>query len=402
ALYLLGDPFHLFFLSPYAYVADRIFGLYVINCSNPSSPNIVARLRLRGTATRLALSGNRVCVAHEYGGLRIVDITNPSAPNELGFTLDYPVYGVGILNNYAITACGTNGVRIFDISTPSYPIETAYLDMGGNIVDVVVRAPYAYVIDRWYGLYVVDVSNPYVPSVVGSLAGSSFSRIAVSGNYAFVSARADGLKIINIQDPSNPTLITTYTDGANILSSYPVGNKLYVAKGSAGFEVLDITNISNPLRLWHYISTGFVEDVYGFGELAFLASGPKGVEVLRVSEQTGIRLVGYYDTGDYALSLVARSTDTLVFLADSWDGLWVLDASDVYLNIAEKETEKPASISIDIYPNPFNSSANIELELDKPEEIELSVSNLLGENISTIFNGKLGRGKHIIKWKPEE
>jgi uncharacterized secreted protein with C-terminal beta-propeller domain len=272
--------------------------------------------------------------------------------------------------------------------------------MGGNIWDVALRSTYAYVVDRWFGLYVVDISNPLAPVLSGTLSGNDFSRIHIAGNYAFISARSYGLKIVNITNPSNPYLVATYTPQAEVLSSYVVGSYAYLAEGSGGLEIINIQNISNPAHIGYFISTGYVEDVYVLGNFAYIASGARGLEVLRVDNPSNPRLVGYYDTGDYGMSLVVRSTDTTVYLADSWDGLWIFDASDVYLSAGEK-SPRPARFGlITNYPNPFNSSTRIVLEVKRPASYEVSVYNIAGQRLATIFCGKLKQGRHDFIWTP--
>lgn len=50
------------------------------------------------------------------------------------------------------------------------------------------------------------------------------------------------------------------------------------------------------------------------------------------------------------------------------------------------------------YPNPFNAVTTIEYKLPKSERIQLSVYNVLGQKVTTLYNGIHMLGTYSIKW----
>ena len=50
------------------------------------------------------------------------------------------------------------------------------------------------------------------------------------------------------------------------------------------------------------------------------------------------------------------------------------------------------------YPNPFNPTTTISFDLDKKQEIELVIYNLLGQKVKTLYSGSLSAGTHRIEW----
>ncbi|HIA30496.1 MAG TPA: T9SS type A sorting domain-containing protein [Candidatus Marinimicrobia bacterium] len=50
------------------------------------------------------------------------------------------------------------------------------------------------------------------------------------------------------------------------------------------------------------------------------------------------------------------------------------------------------------YPNPFNSSTNIKIELDRSTTVLLSVFDLKGQWVNTLVKGRLHSGEHSIHW----
>ncbi len=51
------------------------------------------------------------------------------------------------------------------------------------------------------------------------------------------------------------------------------------------------------------------------------------------------------------------------------------------------------------YPNPFNPATQIAYSLERPERVDLTVFNSLGQRVVTLVNGeKQGAGQHVVAW----
>ena len=68
----------------YAYVADDIAGLRIIDISNPASPTLVGTYNTSGNAAGVTVSGSYAYVADYAAGLHIIDIGNPANPTLVG------------------------------------------------------------------------------------------------------------------------------------------------------------------------------------------------------------------------------------------------------------------------------------------------------------------------------
>lgn len=67
------------------------------------------------------------------------------------------------------------------------------------------------------------------------------------------------------------------------------------------------------------------------------------------------------------------------------------------INVNQISTEVPVNYCLEQnYPNPFNPTTNIRFQISKAEFVTLKVYDVLGREISTLVNMKLGAGKYEI------
>lgn len=71
-----------------------------------------------------------------------------------------------------------------------------------------------------------------------------------------------------------------------------------------------------------------------------------------------------------------------------------LGASDPRLN------PQPSAVGLSACPNPFNGELEIQFELPRVQSIELSVFNLQGQKVATLFEGVRNAGPHSVTWSP--
>ena len=93
-------------------------------------------------------------------------------------------------------------------------------------------------------------------------------------------------------------------------------------------------------------------------------------------------------------------------LYDYWNGFfWQQDSRGVYVyTIAgifddEASTDVPAAFEIgQNFPNPFNQSTIIPYTLATDAHVQITVSNLLGQRVSTLVDGYQASGSHSVAW----
>lgn len=57
---------------------------------------------------------------------------------------------------------------------------------------------------------------------------------------------------------------------------------------------------------------------------------------------------------------------------------------------------EPVNYSLKAYPNPTNGILNLSFTIQKPEQVEVGIYNLMGQKIAQIRNGYFGEGEHIL------
>lgn len=149
-----------------------------------------------------------------------------------------------------------NGLVAADYSNPDSPVILGRIHLPGLVRDIEISGDHAFVANRWFGLQIIDISNPAAMARVGFYdTPFSAARLKLDGNLAFV-ADSRSLQVIDCTNRSAPTLAgefsppsNTVTDVALILS----GNRRLAALSNQddGVYVVDATDLSQISTLHH-------------------------------------------------------------------------------------------------------------------------------------------------------
>jgi hypothetical protein len=312
----------------YAYVVSSgsfnyAAGLYVVDISTPSDPQIIGWVDTGGTANGVTVSGSYAYLADGENGLQVIDISTPSNPYVIGSVgLDGYAMSVAVSGSYAYVSA--DGLQVIDISTPSNPQVIGSVDTGGAANSVAVLGDYAYVAeyystnDQTDNLYVIDISTPSNPKILSWVdAPDDFWDFTISGSYLYVVGQ--GLHVIDISTPPNPESIglVTTPDTANDVDVS--GNYAYVANGEEngtglfpGLLVIDINTPSNPQAIGSFDTQYGAHGITVSGSYAYVACSdtyPYGnngsLVVIDVSTPSSPQRIGSVDTygGAYSVAV---------------------------------------------------------------------------------------------------
>lgn len=155
-----------------AYVADGDSGLLSVDVGNPQAPELVSTFaELAGWSRDLVISDGVACVTNGLA-VRIIDVTVPEALSLLA-TLEEPIgpWQIALSGTQAIITGGTSntaGVWILDVTSPTTPIVVGSATCPYDAQDIVVAGDAAYIREHLGGslmnrVGVIEISDPTAP-----------------------------------------------------------------------------------------------------------------------------------------------------------------------------------------------------------------------------------------------
>ena len=183
--------------------------------------------------------------------------------------------------------------------------------------------------DEW-GLRLIDVSQPYTPTVRGYIGlqgevANATSGVAVSDTLAYVAQDVVGLRIVDVSNPAFPTLIGTYREELGMQGAFDVavaGTRAYVTGAGSFLKIIDVSDPLHPVLLGDYYDSYMTERVTVVDGTAFVAAGSGGVLAIDGSDPSSPVLAGSFDTWGYATAIAVAGSH--LYVADRHGGLLVL------------------------------------------------------------------------------
>lgn len=236
--------------------------LTVVDIRNPLVPVIVQEFAYREKpgARHFALAG-KVAALLDVGKLWLVDLRDPERPRNCGsIDIGKPGHctrpGMGVVARKSIV-CVVNNSRlsVFDVSKPGEPRLRGVTDFAQNefqerprfqCTGVFMQKDLVYVSDYYYGVYIIDVSDPDKPEEIGRApaAGEVRDVYAWDGKVA-VTDYNGGVFFVDASDPTKPEITRHFYMGSIERTVTGDGNGLVFAIGGGGgiFDARDIRNV---------------------------------------------------------------------------------------------------------------------------------------------------------------
>ncbi len=80
-----------------------------------------------------------------------------------------------------------------------------------------------------------------------------------------------------------------------------------------------------------------------------------------------------------------------------WFNVWTVNEG--WTEVRESDSSIPVEFEVgQNYPNPFNSSTVIPFSLNRPSNVKVSVYDVNGRLVDTVFEGKVTAGRHNVSW----
>lgn len=225
---------------------------------------------------------------------------------------------------FVYAAVGNDGLFVIDVSDPTDPSIVGFVDPG-TATGVAVSGSFAYVADSAFdGLHAIDISDPTNPAVVGSVVttGDFDRRVAVSGAMAYVTD-SSFLHVIDVSDPQNPAPLGSL--GFDFLSSVAVSGTLVFVGDNTGLRILDVSDLKKPALRGSAATGAPTHDIVISGSTAYVA-GETGLHVIDVSDPAQPAILGFVPSLGAAKGVAVSGT--LAYVAHDEAGVHVVDVSD--------------------------------------------------------------------------
>ena len=231
-------------------------GLWIIDISDPFHPQIVShysgivRFLQSRAPNAITKSGDLIFITQmptpgNDSTLEIIDISDPVQPRHISTFLSKNLpLDIAVQDSFAYLATFDEGLKIIDWHDPYSPIEI-YRNFK-SALGIGLSNEFAYV-DRADTFFVVNVSNPHSPIVVGKFGRNygSFSSIdlVVSNDYVYW---ADGiLGAIDVSDPANPQERALFEGRHRARGVAVRGSTIFFADQTMGIWILKNNLISS-------------------------------------------------------------------------------------------------------------------------------------------------------------
>ena len=239
----------------YVYVTGGLSGIHVVNVTDRLAPTLAISQDTAGIASDVAATpGDVLCVADGTAGVQLFfggdqnTIDTPgraqavAARGEFCFAVDLPSGAAG------------GALHVIDVSSPASASLVTTLPLGGSPAGITIIDDKAYVAAGDPGMFVIDISNPLSPSVVGEteplpatgrIVADPLRDYVLLGTTDTAGFPNDGLKIIDVSDPSDPQVAGTvdlpdWTKGIAVLGERLVVVTGPLAGGTSTLHVVDL------------------------------------------------------------------------------------------------------------------------------------------------------------------
>jgi hypothetical protein len=311
-------------IGDYAYVADNVRGLMILDVHDRADPKLTGYCPTNGTADALSIQGDYAYIADGPEGMKIIDISDKSHPKETGsfndsFDHTYFRQGIQVVGNYAYVSYNDYDrfccISIIDISDKTKPFEVSHLNR--YYKGFYVEGNYLYSFFDVLGIYdITDKSNPVlIESYINEEHYfQEVMNIFKSGQYIYIvdNLNVNGLNILQLGlDNTCP-----YVYAGEDLKSYKKTTPI------SGMESDDHLPEGSALSFsWQKISgPGQVSFINPFKASTAVYFSDTGTYVLRLSVFDG-DLTGYDDVRITCKNAPPKSRNAEVCEGDSIPGL---------------------------------------------------------------------------------
>ncbi len=320
------------------------------------------------------------------------------------------------------------GVQVVDLSDPANPIVVTEWDGVVQSHNIMEADGFLYVIGstQYYSndgmeeswglddLIILDLSDPENPEKVGGWSDEYFHDVCVSGDILYGCGIYSGtMWAMDISDKTNPQVISTWNGvpSAHACWVSDDGNTVFTASETVGGHIIswDVTDLNNVTMLGEWLPSGgeaySAHNIFIRGDHLYISYYVYGLQILNVENPVELTLSGVYDTFrqsptsifDGAWGVFPYFDSGKIVVSDRQTGLYVVDFQEEELSVDNDYVQSHLNL-YNNYPNPFNGTTLIEYQLDKPENVQISIYDIQGRFVRSLVNSSGKAGRHSVYW----
>jgi|GEM_PF-5775393 len=278
------------------YLSSASRDVYTIDISDLSNMSIIGQTLIRGYLHDLNANDAHLITASS-GGLSIIDasLTVTPPPKQSFKTTSDNARGIDIDNNYAYIADDFGGVTIFDITIPFSPLKVSSVATSDRALNLKVDQDLLYVA-ALTGVDIFDVSDPYTPTLVGYIPITKAVGLDVQDNLLAIYSTEPGfVALYDIVDPTDPVHLSTHQGPEYPNEIIIRDDKVYVAGGYSTLVIIDISDPNNITTAGIYDAPGIVEFSYSIAlveDIAYVSTDFGLLYAINISNPFNPALIG--------------------------------------------------------------------------------------------------------------
>lgn len=357
-----------------------------VDITNPENPLILEELYNFHQVNNIAIKDS-VAYVSDNNSLKLI---NYNDLNDIMINTYYSDTGVNfvyIYNDYAVFVYD-GGFQIINVSNAFSPQEIISIPTGFNIrrAKIIENLLYLLVDD---GIKIYDISQINDPLLLGQYTDDFFmlDSFDIYDNKAYI-AGWEGLFLVDISDPAEPHLIGS---NQNILTPSNISIQdgiLYVCDFLYGFSMFDIENFNDLILVNTYSTPRETVHYATQDRILYLLDWSYGLQVVNMDESANpYELNRYFDEFSYIEDL--EFTDDYIYYADMMDGLGIYERNNPEEPIYLTGNEMGTSIIYDndivylSYRTGSDFSVGIKIyDVSIPESPEL-INTIMTDNYQT-------------------
>ncbi len=184
------------------------------------------------------------------------------------------VYAVAVNGTIAVVArraSGSAGISVVDVADPLSPLVRGNLNTFQDVRAVAIRDTVAYVADEVLGFALVTIRNPASAALLGSPSGFGALDLDLRGTQLLVGTTTAGVQVVDVTDPGVADVIGS-VDTPPAYGVAQLGQSGVALLGDGGALAMDLRVPSAPRVRGLIQVPGFARDAFWAGDTLLVAA----------------------------------------------------------------------------------------------------------------------------------